>query len=86
MGSLKVLDYILSFLDSQCAHMYRPDSLGFLDYTARLAGLYMPSCDSVSQQIPRGGSPPFGTEPTRNAEVYHALSARSYFDAVHISI
>ena len=35
-----------------------------------------------------GPCPPplFGTEPARNAEVYHALSARSYFDAVHISI
>ena len=52
VGSLKVLDYILSFLDSQCAHLYRPESLGFLDYTARLAGLYMASCDSVSPQIP----------------------------------
>ena len=38
---------------------------------------------------PGGGAwgahaPPFGTEPARirNAEVYHALSARSCFDAV----
>ena len=30
--------------------------------------------------------PPFGTEPARNAEVCYALSARSYFDAVHISV
>ena len=31
-------------------------------------------------------APPFGTEPARNAEVCYALSARSYFDAVHISV
>ena len=30
--------------------------------------------------------PPFGTEPARNAEVCYALSARSYFNAVHISV
>ena len=39
----------------------------------------------------RGGAwgahaPPFGTEPAQNAEVCYALSARSYFDAVHISV
>ena len=30
--------------------------------------------------------PPFGIEPARNAEVCYVLSARSYFDAVHISV
>ena len=31
-------------------------------------------------------APPFGTEQARNAEVYSALSARSYSDAAHISL
>ena len=30
--------------------------------------------------------PPFGTEQAQNAEVYRALSARSYSDAAHISL
>ena len=39
----------------------------------------------------RGGAwgahaPPFGTEQALNAEVYHALNARSYSDTAHISI
>ena len=31
-------------------------------------------------------APPFGTEQVQNAEVYRALSARSYSDAAHISL
>ena len=57
VGSLKVFGLVL-FLDSQCAHMYRPDSVGtrlFLDYIAWLAGLYMAFCAGVSPQIQECG-------------------------------
>ena len=46
------LHTLIPKLSVWCAHVYRPESLGFLDYMARLAGLYMASCDSVSPQIP----------------------------------
>ena len=44
----------------------------------------------ISGADPGGGHggpmpPPFGTEQALNAEVYRALSARSYSDTAHIS-
>ena len=68
----------------------------YLTLLYTLPWLYVALLDSVQGRIQVGGggprgahaphASPFGTEPAQNAEVCHAFSARSYFDAAHISI
>ena len=64
-------------------------SVGFICTSATLAtDLNFPLHITGAGQGGEGAMPPppFGTEQALNAEVYRMLSARSYSDAVHISI
>ena len=71
------------------------DKLPYFSGLRQCVTQHIPHHYSKAMKLDRGGSrggawgahaPPFGTEPARNAGVCYALSARSYFDAVHISV